>query len=197
MTIDTNKNSIWLKGDEYRSFYDELKDEKNEGLAPDLFQKRIKACMKALHMKSIKDLNYGHNLQTDHVLSILHHASKQEHHLICSFYKWSSDGDKIEQENNKRLDLAGSLSYELDQIANLKRLPKKSKIYFVQHSDTNKKYYTYTVFYLNERNEPVSLNLKSFGFKFGIVQPSPYLDLCQELGEKIKGDSDYYIKVNL
>ena len=193
MNFDTNKNSVWLEGKIKEKFHEEMRI-KYDGIAPTVFQDRIKACLKSLKVKKITDLS--NVLLHDHVLSILHHACKDEHNLICSHYKWSNYEGDIEKENNDRLTLAGDYSFELDQIAELKRLSKGSIIYKVKHADTKAKYYTYTYFYLVD-NKPISLHLRSFGFKYCIHQTSPYHNFTNELGEKLKGDSDYYKEVDL
>ncbi len=188
MKFETSKSSVWLEHEDSQKMYKSWK--KYKGEAPTVYYDKIKACLKALKVKKITDLgNSSEALRHDHILSILHHNAKSEHSLIVSNYAWSSYGTDIEKTNNERLNLAGLYSYELDQIAELKALPKNTIIYRVKHENKKKNYYTY--FYLLDK-EVCKINLRCFGFKYGILDENPYHHFYETLGKKLKDDEDYF-----
>ena len=193
-TIDTNNKSVWLEHSERQKFTEDLSG-KYEGIAPTLFSDRIKACKKALKIKKITDLANGDNLRQDSVLSVLHQACKDEHNLICSHYEWSSvltdTPEDIAKVNNKRLDEAGMFATELDTIADLKQLSKGTILHEVPHNNKNKNYYT---FFVIIDNEPYNVALKCLGFKYGILDASPYHNFHHILGKKLFDDEDYFIR---
>ncbi len=194
MTFDTTKSSKWLSYDENQKFSKELdKSSRLKEIAPTIYYDKIMACLKALKVKKITDLSHNHTLQHDQILSILHNNVKREHDLICTHYNWHNNDD-ICKENNRRLDLAGLYSYELDQINELKKLPKKSIIYRVD--DSNQKI-NYRQFFYVKDGKPHRLFLRSFGFKYGIIKDDPYQDLTIRLGEELFGDRDYFERNDL
>ena len=194
MTFNTKDSSKWLEYDENQKFHADLdKSHRLKEIAPTIYYDKIMACLKALKVKKITDLQYSDRLQHDHILSILHANVKSEHDLICSHYDWHGD-DEISTENHRRLNLAGDYSYELDQINELKKLPRKTIIYRVD--DSNQKI-NYRQFFYVKDGKPHRLFLRSFGFKYGIIKDDPYQDLTIRLGEQLFGDRDYFVRNDL
>lgn len=196
MNFDTNDRSVWLEHTESQKFdMDFYKNtSKNEDVeAPLIFWGKIQAVFKALKIKTLKDLSNGENLRHDHLLSILHNACKDEHNLICSHYKWSGDSTES-KENNRRMDIAGDFAYELDQIADLKKLPKNTVLYRVKHENKNRNFYTY--FYI-VGGEAVKLHLRCYGFKFGVLDENPYHHFYHQLGKDLFNDEDWFNEKDL
>jgi len=195
MDFDTNDKSVWLQHTENQKFSkDFYKYAKSDDEAPKIFLGKIQAVFKALKIKTLKDLSKGDNLRHDDLLSILKSACEDEHNLICSHYKWASEGNNIEIENNRRMDIAGDFLYELNQIADLKKLPKNSVLYRIQHENKKRNFYTY--FYLKD-GEPIKLHLRCFGFKYGVLNENPYHHFYHYLGKCLFDDEDWFDEKNL
>ena len=194
-TIDTTDISVWLEHSERTKLSENLSKKRNE-IAPMVYGDNIKACKKALKIKTVKDLANGDNLRQDHILSILHYNCKQEHDLICSNYAWTNyhDGSPVDVANNKRLTEAGEFSSELDAIADIKQLQKGTTIHQLQHENTKKNFFSF--FYIVD-NKPIIISLKCLGFKYRVLDASPYHDFVYGLGKLFFNDEKYFTKSSL
>ena len=197
MTFDTNDKSIWLNHEASQKFDIDFEKSKSKGEneeAPKIFWGKIQAVFKALKIKTLKDLSNNDNLRHDHLLSILYHACKDEHNLICSHYEWINESDEAEA-NKKRMDIAGDFAYELDQIADLKKLPKKTKLYVIEHENNKHNFKTY--FYINKKGEPEKIHLRCYGFKYGVLKENPYHKWSMTLGQDLFNDEDWFDEYKL
>ena len=195
MTIDTNDKSIWLEREESQKLTLHL-NKKIDEVAPMIYANKIKACKKSLNVKKITDLSNGDNLRNDQVLSILHHNCKAEHDLIISGYSWLDyhDGNHIDVTNNNRMSEAGDYSYELDQIAKIKKLPKGTVIYEIEHEHKTKNLFTF--FYILD-DKPVTIFLRCMGSKGRVIETSPYHNFIYDLGQKFFDDDKWFERASL
>ena len=193
--IDTTDKSVWLEhgSKENKKFHADL-SKKYEGIAPTVFEDRIKGCLKALKIKKVTDLSNGDNMRHHHILSILRHACEDEHNLICSHYEWGSltkQGDEITDINEKRMSTASLYLSELNTLAVLMKLPKGTILYEVPHENKNKNYYT---FFVLVEGKPYNVSLKCLGFKFGVLDANPYHSFTYGLGKKLFDDDEHFIR---
>jgi len=186
MSIKTNSSSLWLDDDKKKistKAFDKNRNQKTE--LPNHAYNIIKGILKS-HGGKLENM-----LRYDFDLSIL---QSQVNHECSLYYYYDTD---YTDHGDKRWHEMVNLKSDLKEIEELKQLPKGTTIYSIRHNDTKHKYYTYQFGYVNKKGEFIQISLWCLGWYQGVYKQSPYHDFVHSLGDKLKGDQDYFVKKEL